>query len=144
MLPRLKSPTDYQIYCQASLARRMRKPRFAFPVRQPGIWVDREDARWSDISGGVIRALRVSCDHYRLTACLLLDRRGTLRGIDTAEVRLRRPGSLWSAKDMSKLNPETEKILVIDGSDCRTVRRNDFPAFVEKLRDAHWCLSNVR
>lgn len=143
-LPKLTCPIAHQIFCQVSQVRRMRKPRFRITVPHVGIWIDRDTARWSDVSKGVISALQVSCAHYGLTACVLLDRRGMLRGIDTVEVRLRQRGSLWSVTDMAKLNPETTKCLVVDSSGYRTLGRGDFPDFVGRLRDARWRLGDIR
>ncbi|WP_340110605.1 hypothetical protein [Pikeienuella sp. HZG-20] len=143
-LCRLKRPTDYQIFCLTSIVRRMRKPTFTFTVPDAAIWIDKETIRWSDVGAGVIKALMLSCRHYGLTACVLLHRRGMLRGIDTIEVRLRGPGSLWSMAVLAKLHPATEKCVLVDGSGRMDVNRGDFPELVRELRSAKWRLSGLR
>lgn len=122
----------------------MRKPEFTFQVELAGFWAGKGAAQWSDVSRDVIVALRRSCEHYGLAACVLLDRRGILRGIDSVTVRLRGKGSLWTATDIAKVHASTTKCIVIDGTGSRTALPDAFPALVDRLRHARWRVSDLR
>ena len=143
LLPRLTTATSYHVYCLTSLVRRMRRARFAFTVPEAADWQGGENRGWAAMSNGIIRALRTSCDHYGLTACVLLDRTGLMRGIDTVEVRLRRLGSHWPQKSLSRVNAQTAKCLLIDGSSHREVKPADLPDLVGRLQTADWRLGDL-
>ncbi len=129
---------DYQIFGQVSVARRTRKAAFKIDMTQTGIWTEKVHARWSDVSAVMIEAIRLSCASYGLTAVVLLEGRGSLAGIDTVVVRLRRPGGLWSASAIAKCSSWTRHCLVIDGSRHIRVTPTDLPSVVEAVKKVGW------
>ena len=131
---------DYQIFGQVSVVRRTRKAAFEIDITQAGIWTEKVHARWSDVSAIIIEAIRLSCAHYGLTAVVLLEGRGSVAGIDTVVVRLRRPGGLWSASAIAKCSSWTRHCLVIDGSRHIRVTPTDLPSVVEAAKKVGWRL----
>ncbi len=142
-LPSLKNATDYQIYGLSSLVRRMRKPEFSFTVAHAAIWADHDIPAWSAISSKVVTALRRSCKHYRLTAFMLLERHGDLRGVDAVTVRFWRPGCCWKTVALAYTPGSTVKCIAVDGSDDVTVQPHAFPALLERLRGVRWRVGDV-
>lgn len=143
VLPRLKSRTSYHIVYLASMVRRMRRPTFSFLVPHAGIWIDKDEADWSDVSDGIIKSLRIFCGHYNLLAVVLLQRRGLKRGIDMLEIRLRGSTSLWSMKQLGKCDPTTTTCLVIDGERHIRTCVDELPAFLARLREVRWHLGDI-
>ncbi len=146
-LRNLKNATDYQIFSLASRARRMKTPEFSFTVRHAAIWAEKDSPAWSSVNSRIFCALRHSCDHYGLTALMLLERRGDLRGIDTVTVRFWRPGCCWKMAGLARTprsTGSTVKCIAIDSSGQVTVQPKAFPALLERLRRARWRVGDVQ
>ena len=143
-LHRFRTVLDYQVFNHVSVVRRTRKPEFTITLEQAAIWTEKENARWSDVSAGFLSALKLSCAHYGLTAVVLLEGQGYLPGIDTVVVRLRCPGSLWSASDISKCSFWTQRCLLIDGSDHIRVTPAALPDAVKQAKALGWRLDHVK
>ena len=139
-LRKFGSGADFQIFSLASVVRRTRKAAFAFEVQQAGIWTEKPQARWSDVSAVIIKAIQRSCAHYDLTAVVLLEAHGFLPGIDTVVVRLRRRGGLWTASGIAKCSVWTRACLVIDSAGHTRVAPADLPDFVARLSKTGWRL----
>lgn len=134
---------DYQIFGQVSVVRRTRKAQFALTVEQVGLWMEMENARWSDVSTALLNAIRLSCAHYGLTAVVLLEGRGYLAGVDTVVVRLRRPGSFWSASELSNCSVWTRRCLLIDGSAQLRVTPAGLPDAVKRAKAVGWQIARA-
>lgn len=139
-LRKFRKVADYQIFGQVSVARRTRKAAFEINMTQAWIWTEKVHARWSDVSAIIIEAIRLSCAHYGLTAVVLLEGRGSLTGVDTVVVRLRRRGGLWSVSDIAKCSVWTRRCLVIDGSRHIRVTPTDLPSVVAAVKKVGWHL----
>jgi hypothetical protein len=137
-LTKLRDATDFQMYNHVSVARRTWKAKCVLSVADIGIWMQKADPRWPDIRDGFIKALKLSCAHYDLSACVLLECHGHLRGIDTIEIRLRRVGGGWRFSELAASHTFTRRCLLVDGTHQKDVVCKELPVAVKALQKAQW------
>lgn len=116
ILPALGSPLDFTICSSVALVRRMRRPQFSIQVEKLAAMLETPDKRWCKVRKSFIKSLMTVGAHQNLIFFVLLKCEGYSRGIDTVDVRIKRPGSLWTIDRLVKVTPTTRNYLVVDAS----------------------------
>lgn len=122
ILPALRSPLDFTLCSWVALVRRMRRPEFSIQVESLVAMLGRPDLPWCKIRNSFIKSLMIAAAHQNLSFFLLLKCEGYRRGIDTVDVRIKRPGSLWTVDRLAKVTPTTQKYLIVDASGFAEVK----------------------
>ncbi|GHF76451.1 hypothetical protein [Seohaeicola zhoushanensis] len=136
ILPKLTSILGYRIHTFVALARRMRKPMFAFDLDLLSEGLAQSDQPWSKLSARVLRALQTCCAHHDLRAFVLLRETGSRRGIDHIEVRLVRAGSQWSKDRLAKIDLEVRRVFFVGGDGHEMFRPAEIGSVIDRRRSA--------
>jgi hypothetical protein len=133
ILPALRSPLDFTICSSVAIARRMRRPAFSIQVESLAAMLGKPDASWCKIKDSFIKSLMIAAAHQNLSFFLLLKCEGYRRGIDTVDVRIKRPGSLWTRDKLAKVTCTTRQYLIVDASGFVEVKLDNLEEDIAKI-----------
>ena len=137
-LPALRSQMDFFLHAEVALVRRMRRPAFAFDLSPHAAPGGPGRRGWSAARTPVLQALRRCAAAQGMTMIVALEGTGYLPGIDQVHVRIRRPGSAWTVRELARIRPTTRRCLVVDGTGHTEIPPRDLAPALQALEGAGW------
>ncbi|MCB1314228.1 MAG: hypothetical protein KDK29_21050, partial [Sedimentitalea sp.] len=134
----LRSQMDFFLHAEVALVRRMRRPAFAFDLSPHAAPGGPGRRGWSAARTPVLQALRRCAAAQGMTMIVALEGTGYLPGIDQVHVRIRRPGSAWTVRELARIRPTTRRCLVVDGTGHTEIPPRDLAPALQALEGAGW------
>ncbi|WP_209426821.1 hypothetical protein [Pararhodobacter sp. SW119] len=129
-----RAPLDLMVYGELGIVRAMRRPEVSLSLDGYAASLGRAP-EWHRMRADVVHALQKSAARFQSGCVVLLECRGTRRGVDTATIRLRHQHSRWSWEALTAPMPNctVRKILLVDQETCLEVNRKDAAAATQRF-----------